>query len=152
MSGAVTNYRFPADASRRRRTALAPDSREPRSIATDRPIEPALLEADDPRWVLALRVREQMQGPMLTPDARQRLEQLGRTLGLTPFEANLVMAIVQDQARHGGDLQAAAPSLVMVPQHNKQQRVNRWNVAAWVLVLLGIEAAILLGISALLSA
>lgn len=72
--------------------------------AADRP-EPAIGQPiqgpSDPRWVLAIRAAEQLQGALLTPDRRDKLVRLGRVLGLRPFDANLVIAIVQDQARRG---------------------------------------------------
>ena len=55
----------------------------------------------DPRWVLAARVADKLEGTLLRPEHRERLIRLGRMLGLTPFDANLVIAIVQDQARRG---------------------------------------------------
>jgi hypothetical protein len=55
----------------------------------------------DPRWVLALRTAESLQGALITPEKRQRLVRLGQSMGLTAFDANLVIAIVQDQARRG---------------------------------------------------
>ena len=58
-------------------------------------------EALDPRWVFAVRVSEQLQGAVLPADRRERLVRLGKVLGLTPFDASLVIAIVQDQARRG---------------------------------------------------
>jgi len=85
--------------------------------------------------VLAMRVREAMQGPMLPPAHRDRLLKIGRLLGLTPFEANLVIAIVQDQARQGGEPADAAASLAFVPRHGEQIKAQRnirigWLVAA----------------------
>jgi hypothetical protein len=68
----------------------------PRS--TSNPGRPA---ANDPRWVLARRTAEQLQGSILVPERRARLLHLGRALKLNDFDANLVIAIVQDQARRG---------------------------------------------------
>jgi len=60
-----------------------------------------VLAADDPRWVLALRVAESLEGTTLAPAKRARLIEMGRKFGLTAFDANLVIAVVQDQARRG---------------------------------------------------
>ncbi|MHB1157653.1 MAG: hypothetical protein ACYC26_12565 [Phycisphaerales bacterium] len=95
----------------------------------------SLFPATDPRWVLAVRVRQAMQGPMLPPEHRDRLLKIGRLLGLTPFEANLVIAIVQDQSRQGGELTDATASLMFVPRHGEQIKAKRsvrigWLVAA----------------------
>lgn len=59
--------------------------------------------ASDPRWVLAVRTGEALQGAVLRPDRREKLLRLGRLLGLTPFDCNMIIAIVQDQARRGHD-------------------------------------------------
>lgn len=56
---------------------------------------------------------------MLPPDRRESLLRMARTMGLTVFDANLVIAIVQDQARRGkvgGQCaQAGEAQLRMVP-------------------------------------
>jgi hypothetical protein len=64
------------------------------------------LSALDPRWVLAVAVSREVQGgraAVLTPESRRRLIGAGGRLGLRPFDANLVIAIVQDAARSGAD-------------------------------------------------
>jgi hypothetical protein len=55
----------------------------------------------DPRWVLATRTAEQLEGDVLRAESRAALIRLGRLMGLSVFDANLVIAIVQDQARRG---------------------------------------------------
>lgn len=108
------------------------------------PADAPVLRADDPRWVLALRTRERMQGPLLRPADRQNLLGLGRVLGLTGFESNLVIAIVQDQARRGGTLDAATDNLAMVPRFHRASRSGRWPVAlAWAAGIIGLEIALL---------
>jgi hypothetical protein len=59
------------------------------------------LEAADPRWVLAIRVAESLEGTILSPERRRSLIRMGKVFGLTAFDANLIIAIVQDQARRG---------------------------------------------------
>ncbi len=64
----------------------------------------ATLSDDDARSILALRVREQLQGgttAILTPERRSTLLTTATMLGLRPFDANLIIAIVQDAARRG---------------------------------------------------
>jgi hypothetical protein len=63
------------------------------------------LAATDARWVLASRVSDSLQGGragVLPPESRTKLLDLGRRLGLRPFDCNLIIAIVQDHARCGG--------------------------------------------------
>ena len=69
------------------------------------------MDPSDPRWVLALQTRDRLQGSTLTPERREQLLKAGKTLGLRPFESNLVIAIVQDQARTGEELEHARPAL-----------------------------------------
>ncbi len=66
----------------------------------------ASLSALDPRWVLAVQASREIQGgraAVLTPEGRRRLLLVGERLGLRDFDSNLVIAIVQDGARHGED-------------------------------------------------
>jgi len=107
---------------------------------------PAALSPTDPRWVLALRTREVLDGDRLGPASRASLIRLGRMMGLNTFEANLVIAIVQDGARRGLELGDAEPSLLCVPRQTKRQRLSRWRVAAWVATLLIAEAAIVINL------
>lgn len=55
----------------------------------------------DPRWVLAVRTAELLQGDILSPERRERLIRMARLFDLTAFDANMIIAIVQDQARRG---------------------------------------------------
>jgi hypothetical protein len=84
------------------------------------------MQATDPRWVLAIRVSEQLEGTILRPDKRERLVKLGKLLGLTAFDANLIIAIVQDQARRGYEPSycptAGEAQLAMVPMPNAARR------------------------------
>lgn len=72
------------------------------------------LSANDPRWVLAIRTDEKLDGMLLRPADREVLVRLGRVLGLNAFESNLVIAIVQDQARRGFGPRAAIDTLAFV--------------------------------------
>lgn len=62
------------------------------------------LEVTDARWVFAARVAESLEGhsaAILSPDKRERLLKLAEILGLRAFDANLIIAIVQDSVRCG---------------------------------------------------
>ena len=72
------------------------------------------LEPTDPRWVLAVRAQSQLQGTLLTPENRCRVQETARVLGIRPHEANMIMAIVQDHARRGLMLGDAVPSLKLL--------------------------------------
>ena len=56
------------------------------------------IDPRDPRWILAMQTQSRLQGATLPPERREELLRSGKKLGLRAFEANLVIAIVQDQA------------------------------------------------------
>lgn len=69
-------------------------------------LEAASISALDARWVLASRASRLIEGgraAVLSPERRERLRRLATDLGLRPFDAGLVIAIVQDAARAGED-------------------------------------------------
>lgn len=117
---------------------------DPRHQNYDKPavIAKPIVKTTDPRWVLAARTAESLEGPLLTPEKRQRLLRLAHLLALTPFDANLVIAIVQDQARRGytaaACLTAGREQLAMVDsvQNRSSDRQQRrathivWSVTA----------------------
>lgn len=62
------------------------------------------IDALDARWVFACRVASNLEGgraAILRPQARDRLLGQAARLGLRPFDAHLIIAIVQDSARCG---------------------------------------------------
>lgn len=73
------------------------------------------LDPNDPRLILAARTQAELQGAALPADRRRRLLSLAHRLGLRPFDANLVIAIVQDQARGGSEAGPLAERLRIVP-------------------------------------
>lgn len=96
----------------------------------------------DARWVLAVRAAGQIEGgraAVIRPEVRQRLVTTAKTMGLRPFDANLVLAIVQDAAREGRTTQdlETVESLMMVGAAEK--RAAR-RPGLWVVVLVGCSA------------
>jgi hypothetical protein len=105
------------------------------------------LHIGDPRWVLAVRAAESLQGDIMPPQKRRKVIQLGRVLGLSPFDSNLIIAIVQDQARrgqlqqHGPQIGAAQLSIVPLPQRARWFDALRGRLAIVTgLILAGIIA------------
>lgn len=139
----------PRSASPRRAHAAMsamPDRRSFEPDAHHRQRKPvAELTHDDPRWVLAVRTSLQMEGPILRPDRRERLIAAGRAMGLSPFESNLVIALVQDQARRGGDLEDAAGALALMarPTRPLKRRSSLPRLAVIAAAALFAEALIL---------
>lgn len=101
----------------------------------------APVAATDPRWVLAMRTNEAMQGAVLPPERRQSLLRLGRVLGLTAFDSNLVIAIVQDRARRGETVADGIDQLRLVPTRQRQRDARqRINIAIAAMILVAAEA------------
>jgi hypothetical protein len=72
------------------------------------------LDPGDPRWLLASRTAMALEGTALPADSRDRILRLAHDLRLRPFEANMIIAIVQDEARlenSGGQIRAMSDRL-----------------------------------------
>lgn len=80
------------------------------------------LDPTDPRWVLAVRVWSQLEGSALSPERRENLLATARRLGLRPFDANVIIAVIQDHARRGATLADAADTLTNVPRVEPRRR------------------------------
>jgi hypothetical protein len=121
------------------------------STPTDSPgnFEQPQFEATDPRWVLAIKTADALQGEVLGIDNRNKLLQLGETIGLTNFDTNLIIAIVQDQARRGYKPQAcpaaAVDQLAMVPLPQDKVIPKRlWANMTYALIALFVAEAFLI--------
>lgn len=94
----ITDRVEPGDDTKKLRLvggAAAPDMKPP--VANPTPIT----GATDPRWVLAIRTAEVLEGDILPPAKREALMKTGKMMGLTAFDCSLILAIVQDRARRG---------------------------------------------------
>lgn len=110
-------------------------------------------EAGDPRWILAQRTAELLQGAILPPENRRTLNRLGAMLGLTPFDTALVIAVVQDQARRQRRADRA-PLLAMrtlsligrpkPPRANLLHLKRFWQAMILIALTLAVELAIVL--------
>lgn len=100
---------------------IAADQRRRESIARANAAS-AGLSPLDVRWMLAQAVSanlEQGRVAALPPEKRARLLSHASALGLRPFDASLIIAVVQDQARQGKSLdQEANARLAMIPAAN----------------------------------
>lgn len=90
------------------------------------------LDPTDARWVLAARAYSQLDGATLGPRGRDRVLGAARSMGVRPFDANLIMAIVQDGARRGEDLGATQPRLALLapPPPVTRPSMVRWTFIA----------------------
>jgi hypothetical protein len=87
------------------------------------------LSPSDPRWVLAARAYSQLQGSALTWERRMQVMRTAKRLGVRPFDANLIIAIVQDKARRGNGLSEAAGTLALLDPPAGRSRT--WTWARW---------------------
>jgi hypothetical protein len=90
------------------------------------------LQPNDPRWVLAVQTAAQLEGDRLTPEARKRIERTAKLLGVRPFDANVIMAIVQDYARRKQPISSSAQMISMVQQRTP---VRDFTLTRWVFAL-----------------
>jgi hypothetical protein len=104
------------------------------------------IELNDPRWTLATIAYGKLQEGPLTPETRDELIKKATRLGLRPFDASLIIAIAQDQARHGRALEHAEPTLRLIraprPPETAWHGVRRWSMAVVCAALL--SAAVLM--------
>ena len=99
--------------------------------------------------MLAVRTAAQIEGgrgAVLSLEKRNRLTRLATRLGLRPFDANLVIAIVQDGARSGqGPLGAAVAHRLELVRPPEVRQGPFGGPSGWlVLVTLGMAAGFLL--------
>lgn len=89
------------------------------------------LKPNDPRWVLAVQTASQLEGDRLSPEARLRIERTAKLLGVRAFDANVIMAIVQDHARRKQPLAASTDMLTMVHpvERTRDHSLTRWALA-----------------------
>ena len=70
------------------------------------------ITAADPRWLFSIRVASLLEGgraAVLRPERRERLTATAKGLGLRAFDAALIIAMVQDEARRGDVPQGHPP-------------------------------------------
>ncbi len=73
-------------------------------------------DPNDARWRLATETQQALQGAVLAYEDRRALLALAHRMGIRAFDANLILAIVQDRARRGESLQSAAPTIAVLPR------------------------------------
>lgn len=109
------------------------------------------LSVDDLRDVFAAKVVGALDGgraAILRPQVRRDLVAAAVTLGMRPFEANLVIALVQDSARRGatGSAAVARAHLVEVRRVPKAPARSVW---VWIVMTLVMTVVFLGGLIAI---
>lgn len=136
--------RASASGTQARRPSLRTNNSPARKV--DDSFGAPITDPTDPRWVMAVRTASELEGTILRRDRRERLLALGKRLGLSPFDANLIIAIIQDQARRGYSPEycptAGEPQLRMVPrreQENADRRTRTTRLSFLIAAVLAIE-------------
>lgn len=130
LSPSVAPPRADADTHRRRAAEVLKENRRSASLS-----------ANDARRIMAQRVAEHLDGGragILVPDRRRALVSTAQRLGLRPFDANLIIAIVQDRFRRGllGAVGAAGDDrldLIPHPALVERRRERFWTIVRMVL-------------------
>lgn len=109
----------------------------------------AQMDPGDARWAIAQQARGLLEGgraAVLTPERRRRLMRLATRIGLREFDANLIIAIVQDEARAGEGTSGEdlAGRLAMVRPVPRRLSASPWPVlvAAAIIAVVGVAMAI----------
>jgi hypothetical protein len=100
------------------------------------------MSALDARWVFAVQVAKEIElsgaprAGVLAPERRRNLVSLATRLGLRQFDANLVIAIVQDGCRTGegagaGLSREVSDRLTMVRSATEEGGLSMREMAAW---------------------
>lgn len=101
------------------RQAVAHEMLLAREAGRDKAFDPT-----DARWRLATETQQSLQGAVLAYEDRRRLLSLAQRLGIRAFDANLILAIVQDRARRGEPLETAASTIAIVPRPARAATTN----------------------------
>lgn len=123
-----THVRPDARAERLFRQAVAQEMLLARESARTPAFNPA-----DARWTLASETQRALQGAVLAYEDRRRLLALANKLGVRAFDANLILAIVQDRARRGETLESAAHTIAVIPM--PAPRATSW-MPVWVVAIM----------------
>ena len=103
------------------------------------------LDPTDPRWMLACATRDSLQGAVLTYENRRKLMRLAQRVGIRAFDANLIVAIVQDRARRGEPLDTATEAIGVIPRPTATESASAtaWVWAAAIVVAVLVDAVLI---------
>ena len=100
----------------------------------------ASIHPSDARWVFATQVAQELEGgstAILSPERRRRLTSLAQTIGLREFDANLLIAIVQDSVRTEGEpLSRSVERRALMIREPKAMPRGRWRNALMTVMVL----------------
>jgi len=99
------------------------------------------LDPQDPRWQVALETASSLEGSLLTFERRRKVLAFAHRVGVRPFDANLIIAAVQDRARRGEspDLAMETVALTALPARPRSTR-QWWPYATTAVVAVAVHA------------
>ncbi len=110
----------------------APPTRDQRRAVEEANAQSAHVSDDAAHAIFSTRVAHQLEGgkvALLRPERRRELSKLATNMGIRPFDAQLLIAVTQDAARHGeivtGD---AALDPAADPSVGTRRPMNVWPV------------------------
>ncbi len=81
----------------------------------------ATLDPNDPRWLVAVETAQSLEGSLLTFERRRRILALAQRIGVRPFDANLIIAAVQDRARRGEPIASAMSTVALTAPASRRR-------------------------------
>lgn len=81
----------------------------------------ATLDPNDPRWLVAVETAQSLEGSLLTFERRRRILALAQRVGVRPFDANLIIAAVQDRARRGEPIASAMSTVALTAPASRRR-------------------------------
>lgn len=108
------------------------------------------LTHEHPQWLFAGHVLNALDGTILPPQRRRVLLEKARQLGVRDFDANLVIAVVQDRARRGESIESASGTLSLVSSPIQKNRIDTLPVIL-LAAATGIACGLVAGVIQLLS-
>ncbi len=106
-------------------------------------IRAAAMSVDDARQIFAASVADRIEGgtaAILRPGDRRALVNAAQGMGMRVFDANLIIALVQESARNGEDTRDSAGLLRLIPAPADRSRSH---MAGPILAIFAFAAAIL---------
>lgn len=122
------------------RQAVALETLRAREAARQQTLDPT-----DPRWLLAIETQKALQGAVLAFEDRRRLLSLAQRVGVRAFDANLIVALVQDRARRGEPIESAVDAIGVVPRPAARAGafVTAWIWAAAILIAVLVDVVLI---------
>ncbi len=127
-----------------RRDSAQAVQRASRRAVTQSNVESAYatdLDPQDPRWLVAVETASQLEGSLLSFERRERVLAFAARVGVRTFDANLIIAAVQDRARRGEPLESTMSTVALAAAPRAARaRGDRWLYVMTALAAIALHA------------